>query len=113
MKHDGQTRLAEGIDFLGFAEQFRTGWYEQVLPVIRVDIVGEQALDGSGKAAIETVDQDGFEDGSFKKQIGLACRRIGRRQLPRRQDFSVPPFCHGLFPELFRNCDRRETAGGG
>ena len=60
MEDDRETRLAEGVDFLGFTKQLRACGNEQMLAVVRVNVRREQALDGAGKAPIEAIDQNGF-----------------------------------------------------
>ncbi len=52
--------------FLVSPSNFRAGGYQQMLPVVRIDVGGEQALDGTGKSPVEAVDENGFENGSFK-----------------------------------------------
>ena len=76
MEDDGETRLAEGVHLPGFAEKFRARGNQQVLAVVGIDVGGKQALDGAGKAPVETVDEHGFENGSFKQYVGFSCRRI-------------------------------------
>src|SRR6185437_13990714 len=77
MEEDGQTCLAEGVHLLGFAQQLRSCRNEQVLAVVGINVCREQALDGAGEAPVEAVDENSFEDGSFKQYVGFSCRRIG------------------------------------
>src|ERR1700675_1020033 len=60
-----------------------------MLAVVGVDIGREQALDRARKLAVESVDQNGFKDVSFKQYIGFSCRRIGgaSRRGGRSSDF--------------------------
>ncbi len=95
MEHDGQTGLAEGVHLLGFTEQLRSCWNEQVLAVVGINFGGEQTLDRAGKAPIETVNEHGFKDGSFKQDVGFSCRRVGRTRLHggRIFDFLLSVMC--------------------
>ncbi len=58
--------LTEGFDFSCLAQQLRSGWNQEVLAVMRKNIVGKQAFDGPGELPVEPVDEGGFEYGSFK-----------------------------------------------
>ena len=102
VEHDSQTRLAKRVHLPGFAKKFRARRNQQVLAVVGVNVGGKQALDGSGKAAVETVDEHGFENGSFKQYVGFSCRRIGggSRNGGRISCFllSIP----GCFPDSLR-----------
>src|SRR6266480_6796562 len=49
-----------------------------MLAVVGINIGREQALDGTCEASVETVDEDGFEDGSLEQHVGFSCRRVGR-----------------------------------
>ena len=64
-----------------------------MLSVVGIDIVGQQALDGSGKLSIETVDEQGFEYGSFKQNVVFP-RRRGR--CARRRGDRIPGFLLSL-----------------
>ena len=48
------------------------------MAIVGVDIIREQACDGAGHLPIESVDQYGFKYGSFKQDVGLACRGGGK-----------------------------------
>ena len=82
MEDNGEASLPEGFHLLRFAKNLRSCRNQQVLAVVRVDVVCEQALDGTGELPVEPVDENGFENGSFKENVGLPCRRVcgaGRR----------------------------------
>ncbi len=76
MESDSQTSLAEVIDSASLAEKFGPGWDQNVLSVMGIDIGCEQALDGAGKLPLKPVDEDGFQNGSFKDDVSFPCRRI-------------------------------------
>ena len=82
MEGDGETGLAEGLDLAGLAKQFGPGWNQKMLPVVGVNIARQKAFDGSSELAVEPVDENGFEYGSFKKNVGFA---RGRSRCARRR----------------------------
>ena len=71
MKGDGEPRLAEGFDLAGFAEELGSRRNQKMLTVVGIDVVGEKTLDGPGELPVETIDENGFEYGSFKQNVGL------------------------------------------
>ena len=57
MEGDGEPCLTECVDFAGFSYDLATCRNQEVLAVMGVNVVGEQAGDGAGKTAIEPVDE--------------------------------------------------------
>ena len=72
VKCHGQARLAEGLDFSGFAKNFGSRRNQEVLAVVGIDVVGEQAFDRPGELSVEPVEENGFQYGSFKQHIGFS-----------------------------------------
>src|SRR5260370_24689879 len=73
MKGNREPRLPEAFDLAGFSQQGPSSRNEQMLAIVGIDSVGQEALDWSGKLTIETVDEQGFEDGAFKQNVVLSC----------------------------------------
>ena len=57
MEGDGEPRLAKRIDPVGFADDLAARRYEEVLAVMGVNIVREQAGDWAGETAVKPVDE--------------------------------------------------------
>ena len=76
MEGNSEPRLAEGIDFLRFAQNLRSGGNQKMLSVVGVNIVSKKARDGTRKLAIEPIDEDSFKDGSFEEDVSFACRSV-------------------------------------
>ena len=49
-----------------------------MLAVMGVDIGGDQTFEGTGKLPFEPVGENGFNDGSFKKDLSFPCRRVSK-----------------------------------
>src|SRR5271169_2001971 len=82
-----------------------------MLAVVRIHIRRKQALDGTCKASVEAVDENGFENGSFKEYVGFSCRRIGgaRRYGGRISGFLLSIF--SCFREIVAGWDGRNRVG--
>jgi len=55
VERNGKACLAKGFNALDFAEDLRAGRNEKLPAVVGVDIVGDQAFDGTSEIAVETV----------------------------------------------------------
>ena len=40
-----------------------------MLAVVRIDVGGHHAVDGTRKGSVQAIGQDGFEDGPFKEPV--------------------------------------------
>ena len=78
MEGNRQAALPKAFDLPGLTEEFRACGDKKPLAIVGVDIIREQACDGAGHLPIESVDQYGFKYGSFKQDVGLACRGGGK-----------------------------------
>src|SRR5712692_8088499 len=76
VKENGQALLAEGFDFLGFSEHFRTSRDKDLLTVVRVDVRRHQTIDRPCKRSIQAVDEQRFKDRSFKYHVPLSRKRV-------------------------------------
>ena len=63
-----------------------------MLAVVGIDVAGHQAFDGTGDWPVEPVEEHGFEDGSFKQDVGFPCRRSCSASGCGGRGFA-PPFC--------------------
>jgi len=81
MEGNGQAALPERVNLLGFTEDLAPGWNEKVLAIVGIDIIGHQATDRSSEAAVEPVNEQGFDDRVLEKNVFLAAGGIrdGRR----------------------------------
>src|SRR5882757_8138759 len=66
MKQNGKASRSEGFDLAGFAEKPTACRNEQLLAVMGVRIGGGETRERAGNGSVETVDENGFEDSSFK-----------------------------------------------
>src|SRR5277367_3586182 len=82
-----------------------------MLAVVRIHIRRQQALDGTCKASVEAVDENSFENGSFKEYVGFSCRRIGgaSRYGGRISGFLLSIL--GCFREIVADWHRRNRVG--
>ena len=72
MEGDGEPCLAESVDFAGFAYDLAARRNEEVLAVVGVNVVREQAGDWAGKTAVKPVDEKRFKNCAFKQNVFLA-----------------------------------------
>ncbi len=79
VKRDSKLRLTERVHPLCFSENLRAGRNQEVLAVVRVDVVGDEAFDGAGKLAIESIQEHGFKDPTLKYDVGLSICGVERR----------------------------------
>ena len=75
VKRNGEPPLPETLHLPRFTEKFRSCRNQQTLAVMRIDIVCKKTFNGTGELPVETVEENGFEDGSFKQDVGFARRR--------------------------------------
>src|SRR5882672_1060317 len=98
MESHSQTNLTEVIDSASFAEKFGPRWDQNVLSVVGIDIGCEQALDRASKLPLKAVDEDGFQNGSFKDDVSFPCRRIAGTTYRGGRDFRfLLSFCVVFF----------------
>src|SRR5580765_3715111 len=86
MKEHSEASGSEGFDLAGFAKKPAACWNEQLLAVMGIRIRGGETCDGASKGSVEASDENGFEDGSFKKNVGLSCGRRPSARRGRRMD---------------------------
>src|SRR5436190_4613995 len=78
MEGNRQAALPKALDFPGLTEKFRACGNKKMLAVVGINIVRQQTLDGTGHLPVKAVEQYGFKYGSFKQDVGLACRGGGQ-----------------------------------
>src|ERR1700693_523955 len=75
---DGKSGLTERFNPSCLTKNFRSGGNEEMLAVMGVHVVREQAFDWPDELTVETIDENRFEDGSFKENVSFPRRRVRR-----------------------------------
>src|SRR5215467_4259500 len=74
VEEDCQAFLAEDADALYFPQYFASLGNQQVLPVVRVHVDRQHAIDRTGKRAVQAIGQDSLEHHSLEHSIFPAPR---------------------------------------
>ena len=82
MESDGESRFAEGLNRLRFAEQARASGNDDLPAAVRIDRVRDQAVDRRRRAAIEPVRQHRVDDRAFQNAMQRA-GIVDRIRVPR------------------------------
>ena len=89
MKGNREAALTEILHLAGFPEKFRARGNQKTLPVLGIDVVGQETLNGSRQLSVEAVDEHGFKYGSFKQDVSLPYRRGQRASRRGGRDLEV------------------------
>src|SRR5579884_2428614 len=72
VKEHGKPLLAEGVDLIGFAQNLGASRDQDMLPVVGIDIVGDEAIDRPGETPIQPIHEHGVDDRAFEEDVSLA-----------------------------------------
>src|SRR4029077_10203690 len=72
MESHGESGFTEGLNRLRFAQQAGTPGYDYLAAAMRIDRIGDQAVDRCRRTAIETVRQYRIDDRAFQNSMQRA-----------------------------------------
>src|SRR5581483_6116708 len=69
VKGDCKPRLTKAIHLRSLAQNFASGGDQNVLTVVGINVIRDQALDWPGETSIQAIHEHGFEDRAFKQNV--------------------------------------------